>query len=90
MNSIPKTHFYKCTLTEVLFLSLFPPRLNELMTLLDSGLEMGTEEESEDSHCLTEFGEKLKTSIHNFNLDFIPHMEEEEQVKGGRMGRGTG
>ena len=48
------------------------------MTLLDSGLDLGVEEESQ---YLMEFGEKLKTSIHNFNLDFIPHMEEEEQVK---------
>ncbi len=51
-------------------------RLNELVSLVDRGLEF--REESE--RALTEFGEELKSSIYNFNLDFIPHMDEEEQV----------
>ena len=55
--------------------------------LLGSGLDLETEEESKDSQDLVEFGKKLKTSIHSFNLDFIPHMEEEEQVNGDKTGK---
>ena len=59
--------------------------------MVDSGLELGEENEGK----LAEFGEKLKLSIFDFNLDFIPHMDEEEQVRRERWererwGRGGG
>ena len=49
-------------------------------------MECSSEEERE------QFGGTLKTAIENFTVDFLPHMKEEEEVRGGgrRGGRKGG
>lgn len=55
----------------------FVCRLSDLVTLVDNGLQL----EVYGSECQRlAFGEQLKSSISNFTIDFIPHMDEEEEV----------
>ena len=55
-------------------------RLNDLVTLVDSGLQP---EACKGERERVAFGEQLKLSIANFTIDFIPHMDEEEEVCSG-------
>lgn len=52
-------------------------RLSDLVTLVDSGLEL---ELCSSERQRVDFGELLKQSISGFTIDFIPHMDEEEEV----------
>ena len=68
----------------------FTCRLSDLVNLVDSGLQL----EVCRSECQRlAFGEQLKSSIANFTIDFIPHMDEEEEVGfkvyDGVMGQAT-
>lgn len=47
-------------------------RLNDILIKFDSGLQ------SSDNWFV--LGEQLKTAIVEFTMDFIPHMNEEEEV----------
>ena len=53
-----------------------PPRLSALVSLVSEGLEMGHSPDGERR----DFGERLKTAIASFTVDFLPHMKEEEEV----------
>lgn len=55
-------------------------RLSDLVNLVDSGLSQ--EESCRSPRERQEFGENLTEAITNFTLDFIPHMDEEEEVRG--------
>ena len=57
------------------------------MTLVHDGLSQ--EEPSEGDRVA--FGKRLKDAIADFTTDFIPHMDEEEEVslRGGALGRGV-
>ena len=48
------------------------------MTLVSTGLQVEVSGSSERQRL--DFGEQLKSSITNFTVDFIPHMDEEEEV----------
>lgn len=48
------------------------------MTLVSTGLEVEVSGSSERQRL--DLGELLKSSITNFTVDFIPHMDEEEEV----------
>ncbi len=51
------------------------------MTFVDSGLQL---EWGRSEQERVEFGNKLKETIRDFNIDFIPHMDEEEEVRCGQ------
>ena len=51
-------------------------RLSALVTLVSEGLQMEQCSEGERVN----FGERLKTAIASFTVDFLPHMREEEEV----------
>ena len=61
--------------------SMFPSfpncRLAELVTLVSDGLQLECSPELDR----VQFGEKLKLAIGKFTVDFIPHMNEEEEVR---------
>ena len=59
-------------------------RLSLLVSLVHDGLTW--EEPSEGDRVA--FGKKLKDAIADFTTDFIPHMEEEEEVRMGLRGGG--
>lgn len=52
------------------------------MTLVKTGLQVEVSGSSERQRL--ELGEQLKSSITNFTVDFIPHMDEEEEVGRGQ------
>lgn len=54
-------------------------RLSDLVSMVDSGLQLKARN-SEDRRQCVDFMEHLKSAIANFVLDFIPHMDEEEEV----------
>ena len=51
-------------------------RLSALVKLVSEGLQMECCSEDERVN----FGERLKTAIASFTVDFLPHMREEEEV----------
>jgi F-box/leucine-rich repeat protein 5 len=51
-------------------------RLSTLVNLVSEGLQMGWCSEE----ARVDFGERLKTAIASFTVDFLPHMREEEEV----------
>ena len=51
-------------------------RLSTLVNLVSEGLQMGWCSEE----ARVDFGERLKTAIGSFTVDFLPHMREEEEV----------
>ena len=52
-------------------------RLSALVRSVSEGLQMEYCSEAERR----DFGERLKTAIASFTLDFLPHMKEEEEVR---------
>ena len=50
-------------------------RLGELVALVDMAPQSASREERE------QFGRRLKDTIACFTVDFIPHMNEEEEVR---------
>ena len=52
-------------------------RLSTLVTLVSDGLQMECSSDRERR----DFGERLKTAIASFTIDFLPHMREEEEVR---------
>ena len=57
---------------------LFCCRLADLVGLVRNGLESECCAAERDRIA---FGEQLKTAVSNFAVDFVPHMEEEEEVR---------
>ena len=53
-------------------------RLSALVSLVSDGLQMEYCSEREREA----FGERLKSAIASFTVDFLPHMKEEEEVRG--------
>ena len=56
--------------------SLPPCRLSELVRLVSDGLDS----EFSSKADRLDYGNRLKSAIANFTVDFIPHMNEEEEV----------
>ena len=56
--------------------SSLPSRLSELVRLVSDGLHCEFSSEAER----IDYGNRLKSAIANFTVDFIPHMNEEEEV----------
>ena len=52
-------------------------RLSALVSLVSDGLQMEYCSEREREA----FGERLKSAIASFTVDFLPHMKEEEEVR---------
>ena len=59
-----------------LLTSLPSCRLSELVRLVSDGLHYEFTSEAER----IDYGNRLKSAIANFTVDFIPHMNEEEEV----------
>ena len=49
------------------------------MTLINDGFQL--EYDSVEADRMV-FGKQLKAAIANFTVDYIPHMKEEEEVRG--------
>ena len=62
-------------------------RISALVGLVSDGLQMECSSEKERE----QFGERLKVAIRSFTVDFLPHMNEEEEVRreGGRWKGGS-
>ena len=75
--SLPLSFSLSLSLPPSLPPSLSPPcRLSELVRLVSDGLDCEFSSEADR----LDYGNRLKSAIANFTVDFIPHMNEEEEV----------